>query len=240
MSVIDAVLSGLAGMSFALLLLGVAGALFSVGSLIRLRQHYRVVEAAERMEGVSLNYVVRRYVPRKLRTHRRVEEMQLAKQFIDARRPGWKLWAMASAALVVCSGIATVFFAHLNLRAAPATEVAARSSMRGDALTMIRGVWGWRADFAQSCAENPQSISVSPDHKKLLVHYAKPLATGSDFNFDIVSTQSDTIVLEAADPAGVPRAHPVQVSIKFLNENEYVANNNGRQMVTTGVIERCR
>jgi hypothetical protein len=242
--VVAAALSGLASISFALMLLGVAGAAYSFWSLLRLRRDHLVVEAAERLATVNLSHVVRRYVPRRLRSHRRSEELLLARQIIDARRPGWKRWAIVSAVLVVCSASATTFFIHRNLRATTVIRADAQALPSGDALVAIQGVWGWRADFLQSCTENPQAISVSPDRRKLSVHYAKPISSAlppqQDFDFDIVSTQPDMLVLSGPVSATRPNLHSASVSIKFLDADTYIATNSDRPSQTTGTIERCK
>jgi hypothetical protein len=237
-------LDGLAGVSFGLLLLAIAGAVFSIWSLAQLRHHYRAVEAAERLPSVNLSPVVRRYVPRALRSHRRAEEALLAKQFISARRPRWQRSAMISAGLMVCAAAATAFFAHRNLQATAVPRAAATALPGGDALTTIQGTWGWRADFMQSCAQNPQVISVSADRKRLSMHYAKPIPAGTrvlqDVDFAVVSVQSDTLVLSPPVAATGPIPHPVSISIKFLDANAYIASSSDRPLQTTGVIERCR
>ena len=217
-------------MSFGLMLLGVVGFVSCIWSLSRLRQARRVIEAAERMERISVRHVIRRYVPRTLRSLRRTEAMLLAKQNIDAQQPRWRRWAIISAVLVVCSAAATALLGHRDLQA---IRVAGAPVRTGDALTMIQGVWGWRADFLQSCSENPQSISVSSDHKRLSVHHAR---SWPDANFDIVSVQPDRIVLSAPGRG----ATPIWVFIKFLTADTYIANNSYQPLETTGVIERCR
>jgi hypothetical protein len=236
MPVTAAALSGLAGVSFGLMLLGVAGVAFCIWSLSRLRQDCRVIEAAERMEGVNLRHVIRRYVPRALRSHHRADEILLAKQIIEARQPWWKRWAIASAVLVICSAATTALVAHRNLQATTMIRVAGTPVHVGDVLTLIQGVWGWRSDSLRSCSENPQSISVSLDHKRLSVHYMKPIAGNSALDFDIVSVRPDTIVLSA------PRlgVGPISIFIKFLTADTYMANNSAQPLQTTGVIERCR
>ena len=150
---------------------------------------------------------------------------------------------MISAGLLVGSAGATAFFVHRNLQATTVTRVAARALPGGDALATIQGVWGWRADFLQSCGQNPQTISVSPDRRKLSMHYAKPVPAGAktlqDVDFDVVSAQPDTLVLAPVSATG-PIPHPVSISIKFLDANTYIANNSDRPLQTTGVIERCK
>src|SRR5215469_3547080 len=135
-------LGGLAWVSFSFMLLGVVGFVSCIWSLSRLRQARRVIEAAERMERISVRHVIRRYVPRTLRSLRRTEAMLLAKQNIDAQQPRWRRWAIISAVLVVCSAAATALLGHRDLQA---IRVAGAPVRTGDALTMIQGVWGWRA-----------------------------------------------------------------------------------------------
>lgn len=244
MPVVAAALGGLASVSFGLMLLGVAGAAFSIWSLLRLRRDFLVVEAAERLATVNPTQVVRRYVPRRLRSHRRSEELLLARQIIDARRPRWKRWAIVSAVLVVCSAGATTFLIRRNLHATTAIRADVQALPSGDALAAIQGVWGWRADYLQSCTRNPQVISVSPDRRKLSVHYAKPLSSATpprqDFDFDIVSIQPDTLVLSGPVSASRPNPRPASVSIKFLGADTYIATSSDRPYQTTGTIERCK
>lgn len=244
MPAVSAALDGLAAVSFGLTLLAIAGAVFSIWSLAQLRQHYRAVEAAEKLPSVNLSPVVRRYVPRALRSHRRAEEALLCKQFISARRPRWQRSTMIFAGLMVCCAAATAFFAHRNLEAKAVPRAAVAALSGGDALATIQGTWGWRADFMQSCAQNPQVISVSADRKRLSMHYTKPIPSGTralqDVDFAVVSVQSDALVLSPPAAATGPVPHPVSISIKFLDANTYIATNSDRPLQSTGVIERCR
>jgi len=230
MPIAAAALHGLAWVSFGIVLVGVAGLVFCLWSLSRLRQDRRVIEAGEKMEAINPRRIIRRYVPRPLLSHRRAEEILLAKQAIDARQPWQRRWAIASAVLVICSAAATALFAQRNLQA---IRIAGASVSVGDALTRIQGIWGWRADSSRSCSENSQTISVSSDRKKLSIRYARsPRAT----DFDVVSVEPDAIVLSGPGPG----AHPISVFIKFLTADTYIANNSYQPLQTTGVIERCR
>jgi hypothetical protein len=74
-----------------------------------------------------------------------------------------------------------------------------------DLLTNIEGVWGWRADFLASCAENPQTIQVASDRRTLTMRFAKPYKPGSEtvtgMTFDVVSVDSNKLVRSRTDPA---------------------------------------
>ncbi len=57
-----------------------------------------------------------------------------------------------------------------------------------DVLKAVQGAWGWRADARQSCQDNPQTISLSPDGKILSVDYAKSYWDRRHFEYAVVSS----------------------------------------------------
>ena len=58
-----------------------------------------------------------------------------------------------------------------------------------------------------------------------------------DFDYDVVSTQPDVLVLKA--PIVHRDAQP-SVSIKFLDADTYIATSSSQPFQTTGAIERCK
>jgi hypothetical protein len=109
-----------------------------------------------------------------------------------------------------------------------------------DALKNIQGVWGWRADFLQSCSENPQTIQVAPDGKTLTMRYAKPYTQGSvtvtELTFDIVSVKPRSLVLLRTDAPAVGK--PTPVDVLFLDENT-MSWSPSKSMLSSGAIGRC-
>lgn len=87
-------------------------------------------------------------------------------------------------------------------------------------------------------------ILVSSDRRKLVLHYTKPAASPSplitDFNYDVVSTQPDMLVLSGPIFAARPNPHPASISIRFLDPDTYIATSSDRPFQTTGAIERCK
>jgi hypothetical protein len=109
-----------------------------------------------------------------------------------------------------------------------------------DAIKLAPGVWGWRADFQQSCAQNPQTISVSPDGKKLSLDYAKHYWPQLHFEYTIVSERSNTIVLKSLITGDDPDAHQVTLTINFQDANTFVLTNGNQPLGVYGTIERCK
>lgn len=222
----------------------VVGTLLAVALLWRLRRDYRVIEAAERFEAVDLTTVVKRYVPSELQTQKAAEEMAIAKQVIGSRWPRWNRIAVVSGIIVVCSAIAASYTVHRNLQAIALARSAAKPALNLDVLKVIQGVWGWRADFEQSCENNPQTISVTSDQKKLTVHYAKPYKGPSgihtELNFDVVSTKPDMLVLSDPASVGPDKARPTEVYIKFIEANSFSLSRSDEPLGSSGTIARCQ
>jgi len=166
--------------------------------------------------------VVKRYVPPELQTQKFVEEIAIAKQLIGAQRPRWERAAVISGAIMLCGAAAASVAIHQDVKAAGTAHLAAKPTANVDALKDIQGVWGWNADFLQSCSENPQTIAVAPDRKKLSVQYAKPYQNGrqttTKLDFDVVSVTLDTLVLSRSDPARPSLAHTY---FKFIDANAF-------------------
>ena len=228
-------------MAIALTAVAGAGAVIAMRKLRQFRADYRVIEAAERFERVDLTPVVKRYVPPELQSQKAAEEIAIAKQLIGARRPRWKRAAVVSGAVMLCGAAAASVAIHQDVKAAGTVQLAAKPPPNVDALKDIQGVWGWKADFLQSCSENPQTISVAPDRKKLSVQYAKPYHNGqrttTKLDFDVVSATSDTLVLSRSDPA---RPSSAPIYFKFIDANAFTLSQSNDPLGSSGTIARCQ
>ena len=234
----------LAGVTIAVTLGAVVGTLLAVARLWRLRRDHQVIEAGERFEAVDLTTVVKRYVPSELQTQKVAEEMAVAKQVIGSRLPRWKRIAMASGIVLVVGATAASYAVHHNLQAIALARSAAKPALNLDVLKAVQGVWGWRADFDQSCEQNPQTISLSPDQKKLTLRYAKPYKNPSgiytELNFDVVSTKPDMLVLSDSASVTPDNPRPAQVSVQFIDTNSYALGRSDSPLGSSGTIARCR
>ena len=240
LSVIAAALSGLAGGASVATLLALAGTLLSIASLWRLRTHYKLTEAAERSEMVGLSAIVQKYVPGEQQSHKTSEEIAIVKQVISLRWIRWKWAAIVLGAVMLISGATTAYFTRRNLEfvAKAAPTVQARPNL--DAARTLQGVWGWRADYQQSCSQNPQTISVSPDGKSVSLDYAKPYRSKQHFEYAVVSVRPNVIELRGLNAPA--RADPYQIvlTITFQDANTFLLTNSGQPLAAYGVIERCR
>jgi uncharacterized membrane protein len=229
-----------AAVAILLTLAATAGTVIAVAKLWRFRTDSRVIAAAERLEAVNLTAVVKRHVPSELQTQNPAAEIAVAKEVIAARRPRWTRIALVSSVVMLCAATAATFSVHRNMQVSAVARLAAKPRLNLDVLKAVQGVWGWRADFLQSCAENPQTVAVASDRKKLSVRYAKPyqdgLRTVTNLDFDVISATPDTLVLSDPDSA-TPK--PAQVYVNFLDANSYSLSRSDAPMKSSGAIERC-
>jgi hypothetical protein len=123
--------------------------------------------------------------------------------------------------------------------AQPAQNLA-KPAVSLDVLKTVQGVWGWRADALESCQENPQTISVTPDRKKLSVRYAKPYQNGvasiTNLDFDIESAKPDVLVLSLPNASTATR---LVVTLQFLNADTFSLTRSDEPMKSSGTIVRC-
>jgi hypothetical protein len=229
--------------AFVLTLSALAATVLAVVTLWRLRHDSRVIEAAERFEPVDLTTVVKRYVPSQDQTFRSAEEMAIARQVIDARRPRWRRRAIGFGIALVCCVAAASYSAQRQLQTMAAARLATKPAVNLDVLKDIQGVWGWRADFLESCPENPQTITVAPDRKTLSLRYAKPYQQGektiTNLDFDVVSTKPDRLVLSLSDASRATNLPATQVVIQFIDANTFSMSRDESPLASSGTIVRC-
>src|SRR6516164_4323810 len=106
----------------------------------RLRMDHRVIEAAERFEPVDLTSVIKRYVPARQQTQKAAEEIAIARQVIDARRPRWRRAGIISGVVILCGASVAAFSIRQDLKTASTLPaVAAKPVVNLDALKDIQG-----------------------------------------------------------------------------------------------------
>ena len=236
----DAVSNIAAGMAIALMLWAIVVAAFALFKSWRLSADSRLLAAAERFEAVNLTKLIKRYVPVEHRTNRVAEEIAIAKQVIGFRRPRWRRTAILSCGLLLCGVGAAAFALQREVRLPKLPPQAVSRTMPSlDLLKDIQGVWGWRSDFEQSCEQNPQTITVTPDGKRLSIHYAKPYKSGTgtktDIEFVVDEVKPDTLI--AVKPG---LANPVRVHFKFLDKDSFVLSWSNDPTTSSGTVARCR
>jgi hypothetical protein len=239
-SIISAALSGLAGGASVATLLALAGTLLSIATLWRLRTHYILTEAAERSEMVGLSAIVQRYVPGELQSHKTSEEIAIVKQVISLRWTRWKWAAIVLGALMLFSAATTAYFTRRNMEFVAKADPAVHPRPNLDAARTLHGVWGWRADYQQSCSQNPQTISVSPDGRKVILDYAKPYRSQQHFEYSVVSIRPNVMELRGLNAEAAANQRQVVLTITFQDANTFLLTNSAQPLAAYGVIERCR
>jgi hypothetical protein len=237
---ISAALSGLAGGASVATLLAFAGILLSIASLWRLRTHYKLTEAAERSEMVGLSAIVQKYVPADQQTHKTSEEIAIVKQVISLRWIRWKWAAVVLGALMLFSAATAAYFTRRNMEFVAKADPKVQARPNLDAARTLQGVWGWRADYQQSCSQNPQTISVSPDGKSVTLDYAKPHRSQQHFEYTVVSVRPNVIELRGLNAQAAAAPRQSVLTITFQDANTFLLTNSGQPLAAYGVIERCR
>jgi hypothetical protein len=235
--------SGLAVVALVLTLASFAATVLAVVTLWRLRRDSRVIEAAERFELVDLTTVVKRYVPSEDQTFRSAEEMAIARQVISARRPHWRRLAVVFGIALACCVAMASYSGQRQLQMMAAARLVAKPLVNLDVLKDVQGVWGWRADFLESCPENPQTITVAPDRKTLSLRYAKPYRQGektiTNLDFNVLSAKPDRLVLSLSDASRATNLPPTQVVIQFIDANTFSISRDESPLASSGTIVRC-
>jgi hypothetical protein len=240
LAVISAAWSGIAGGALVATLLALTGTLLSLAALWRLRSDYRVAEAAERSEAVRLSALVLKYVPVALRSRKTSEELPIVKQVIDLRLTRWKWLAIVLGALLLVSGTTAAYFTRRNLELLATVRPVVQAQANFDVSKTLPGVWGWRADFRQSCSENPQTITVSPDGKTVFLDYAKQFRSQLHYEFEVVSVRPNVIVLKSVQAPTATTSQPAVLTINFQDANSFLLTSSVQPAAAYGVIERCR
>ncbi len=233
----------LADAAFAVSFVAFAGSLIAGRTLWRMRRDWRVMEAAERFEPVDLTTVVKRYVPPEQQTQRFAEEIGVARQVISARRPRWRRMAAACGVLLACGVVAAAYAMQRHMQVIALEQRGAKPKLNLDVLKDVQGVWGWQADALQSCEEDPQTITVTPDRRRVSVSYAKPHQDGiyliSAMEFDVVSARSDALVLSGPVAATPDKPETTTVYIQFINADTFTLSRSDQPMSSSGSIVRC-
>jgi hypothetical protein len=183
---------------------------------------------------------VQKYVPGEQQSHKTSEEIAIVKQVIALRWTRWKWAAIVLGALMLFSAATTAYFTRRNLQFVAKADPAVHAPLNLDAARTLQGVWGWRADYQQSCSQNPQTISVSPDGKTVSLDYAKPHRSQQHFEYAVVSLRPNVIELRGLNGPAAANPRQAVLTITFQDANTFLLTNSAQPLATYGVIERCR
>jgi len=201
------------------------------------------MDAAERLEAVDLTRVIKRYVPPEQKTERTAEEMVVAKQALGTRRSRWATVAALCGGLMVCGGFAG-YVTQQHMQMAAVAQRNAKPRLDLDVLNAIQGVWGFQADFLQSCQENPQTITVTPERRRVSVRYAKPYHAATnevvlEMEFEVASATPDMLVLSGPVSSMPDKIVAATFYFQFLDGNSFILSKSDVPFGSSGTIVRC-
>ena len=212
--------------------------------LRKLRRDSNLLHAAERHEPVSLQHLVKKYVPLTLQTGRIGEEIAVAKEQVGRNIAYWRMAAGWLVAVTLLIGFTAVMVARRSIVMAPPPQVS-EAELPLDAFSLLPGAWGWKFDFERSCAQNPHTISVSDKHDRIEVTFKKPLWDGGKlirtWEYDVLEQKRRGLSLALVVPKGERSAstQPPAWDLILDDKNTYHMRPSNQPTAIVGTIERC-
>ena len=184
--------------------------------LYRLRRDRQWAEAAERHERVDLQYLMKKHVPRDRMTGMPTTELPIAKQNIARLLRLWKRIIAASTALCIV-GVILVTVGIRHELSSGRIEAAPKRAASVNPLVDIVGTWGTPYDFAYSCSQNPRTMRLLDEGRRIVGTFDKSpgAAIPQSFEFLVAGTQKNEILLS------VPNAPRMGLKLILDNKDTY-------------------
>jgi hypothetical protein len=198
--------------------------------LYRLRRDRQWAEAAERHVRVDLQYLMKKHVPLDRMTGMPTTELPIVKQNIARLLRLWKRIIAASTALCIV-GVILVTVGIQHELSSERIEAAASVNPMAD----IVGTWGTPYDFAYSCSQNPRTIRVLDEGRRIGVTFDKSpgAAIPQSFELLVAGTQKNEILLS------VPNAPRMGLKIILDNKDTYHMTRSDQPMVLFDIAAKC-
>ena len=202
--------------------------------LYRLRRDRRWAEAAERHERVDLRYLVKKHVPRDRRTRMPTTELPIAKQNIARLLRLWKRIIAASTALCIVGAILVTVGIRHDLSSVR-TEAPSKRAASVNPMVDIVGTWGTPYNFAYSCSQNPRTMRVLDEGRRIVGTFDKSpgAAIPQSFEFLVAGTQKNEILLS------VPNAPRMGLKLILDNKDTYHMTRSDQPTATFDIVARC-
>jgi hypothetical protein len=208
--------------------------------LYRLRRDRRWAEAAERHERVDLRYLVKKHVPRDRRTRMPTTELPIAKQNIARLLRLWKRIIAASTALCIVGVILVTVgiryeLSSSRIEAARRAAAPPKRAASVNPMVDIVGTWGTPYNFAYSCSQNPRTMRVLDEGRRIVGTFDKSpgAAIPQSFEWLVVGTQKNEIILS------VPNAPRAELKLILDDKNTYHVTRSDRPMAFFDITARC-
>jgi hypothetical protein len=208
--------------------------------LYRLRREGQWAEAAERNERVDLQYLMKKHVPLDRLTGMPTTELPIAKQNIARLLRLWKRIIAASTALCIIGVIVFAVGLQHDLSASriEAARRAAAPPKRAasvNPMVDIVGTWGTPYDFAYSCSQNPHTMKLLDEGRRIVVTFDKSPggAIPQSSEFLVVGTQKNEIILS------VPNEPRMGLKLILDDKNTYHTTRSDQPMAIFDTAARC-
>jgi hypothetical protein len=202
--------------------------------LYRLRRDRLWAEAAERHVRVDLQYLMKKHVPLDRMTGMPTTELPIAKQNIARLLRLWKRIIAASIALCIVGFIPVTVGIQHELSSSR-IEVAPKRAASVNPMVDIVGTWGTPYNFAYSCSQNPRTIRVLDEGRRIVATFDKSpgAAIPQSVEFLVAGTQKNEILLS------VPNAPRMGLKLILDNKDTYHVTRSDQPMAIFDIVARC-
>jgi hypothetical protein len=220
--------------ALALLLTALIVTTVSAVVLYRLRRDAQWAEAAERHVRVDLQYLMKKHVPLHRMTGMPTNELPIVEQNIARLLRLWKRIIAASAALCFVG----VILVTVGIRQEPPSSWIAAAPKRAasvNPMADIVGTWGTPYDFAYSCSQNPFTLRLLDERRRIVGTFDKlpGAAIPQSFEWLVAGTQKNEIILS------VPNEPHMGLKLILDDKNTYHITRSDQPMAIFDIAARC-
>ena len=202
--------------------------------LYRLRRDRQWAEAAERHVRVDLQYLMKKHVPLARMTGMPTTELPIVKQNIARLLRLWKRIITASTALCIV-GVILVTVGIRHDLSSVRTEAPSKRAASVNPMADIVGTWGTPYDFAYSCSQNPFTLRLLDEGRRIVGTFDKSpgAAIPQSFEWLVVGTQKNEIILS------VPNEPRMGLKLILDDKNTYHMTRSDQPMAIFDIAARC-
>ena len=202
--------------------------------LYRLRRDRQWAEAAERHVRVDLQYLMKKHVPLDRMTGMPTTELPIVKQNIARLLRLWKRIIAASTALCIVG----VILVTVGIRHEPSfswVEAPPKRAASVNPMADIVGTWGTPYDFAYSCSQNPFTLRLLDEGRRIVGTFDKSpgAAIPQSFEWLVAGTQKNEIILS------VPNTPRMGLKLILDNKDTYHVTRSDQPLAIFDIAARC-